>query len=255
MTHISTFVRADRLWLSSLFQAKNQPNRFYLEGVFIHSAEGGVCLAATDGIVLGVFLDCEGFTKKDCIVQMPKEALSIIKSHKNRDRLWFGIVGNNQGFGRAEACIFDDHHSIILNNEMIQKSMLDIKNFGIIWSGVIDIVDGSFPEYGRVIPKKRNRLSYSAFINPVTLKPFIDVASDRNHFSALKEPTGNLKFYYGEKSTDEILVHCGRNDFVGVIAHCITKNEEQQDEIFETPLWALQRRTDLVTLCESENVA
>jgi hypothetical protein len=237
---VSTFVRADKLRLASLFQSTEE-TRYYLNGVFIHAAEEGVCLAATNGSTLGVFQDIAGFTFASVIVALPKEAKAAIKSRKEPEFCWFGVIGGHQGAGRREARVYDTVLGGCTPDEA-QVALLDATDHGVIWSGAVDLIDGIFPEYSAVIPPRRAKQALGAFVGPTVIKPFLEVAA------------GNGLQLYPAGPSQPIIVDCGRSDFIGVIMPRDNSPTvvDAADHI-EPPAWAMRRDRDLVRQSEKQD--
>jgi hypothetical protein len=204
---ISTFCRADRLALATLFQSKEE-TRYYLNGVFIQAAgNDGVNLVTTDGHRMAVFHDGAGLTGAPCIVPLPKIAIDIVRKRKTREFCWFGIVGEHTGTGRHECRIFDTTDQASELDE-VRERMLDPKDRGIIWNGAIDLIDGTYPEWARVVPKQIPKNGASCHFNGKLFADFTAVAKDRNDVpSVMVYTNGN----------EPSLVTCGRDDFVGVL--------------------------------------
>lgn len=234
---ITTFVRADRLRLASLFMSTDQ-TRYYLSGVFIHAADEGVCLVATNGHTLGAFHDQAGFTSASCIVRLPKSLLTAIKETKEREFLWFGIIGDHQGVGRHEARLFDTQKGFCDNLDTAQEAMLNPLLDGVVWSGAVELVDGQFPEYSAVIPERRAKSATSFAFSAKTADPFLKVALD--------EKSKGLR-YFPAGDRDPVLVDCGRDDFVGVLMP-FSADVALVDagNFIRPPEWAMGRRNDLV---------
>lgn len=206
---ITTLVRADRLRLAHLF-ASNEQTRYYLNGAFIEAVEGGgVRIVATDGHVLGVFHDPEGYTSHDCIASLPKDALAAIKRARDPEKVWFGIVGLHEGVGRQEARVLDAEN-LNLTLDEVAVALADVKNPYIAWSGIVELIDGTFPEYQRVIPSNLAVVNAPQTFNADLIARFGQVASRGRRESA------PITIYNGEEGAPA-LVDCGRPDFIGVI--------------------------------------
>jgi len=229
---VSTFCRADKLRLAALFQSTEE-TRYYLNGVFIHATDKGICLVATDGHRLAVFRDEAGFTSANCIAQLPKEAFAAIKKSKNKQFLWFGIIGSHAGIGRREARVFDTVLGQCDGAEEAQDAMLDVAHPGVIWAGAVDMIDGTFPDYQKVIPTERAQAGVSAPFNPKLLAAFTEVSRDvQSNHPVMLFPAGE---------SQAIMVDCGRSDFVGVLmAMRSDPTFEKVIDKIHAPAWALR---------------
>lgn len=227
---ISTFYRADKLALATLFQSKD-PKRFHLNGVCIQSAgNDGAVAIATDGHRLGVFHDVAGFTCASCIVPLPKPAIDSVRKRKTRSFCWFGIVGEHDGFGRFEARIYDTTEGA---SELLeaQEQMHDPKDRGIIWNGVVDLMEGNlFPDWRPVIPKETTKTGQAASYNGKYLADFTTVARDAQEVPFVKVYANG---------TGPMLVTTSRNDFVGVLMPARDGESPLRDDMLKayTPAW------------------
>jgi hypothetical protein len=199
---ISTFVRADRLRLATLFQS-HEETRYYLNGVFIERCDNsGVNLVSMDGHRLGVFHDDAGFTETRCIVSVPKAALDAIKKCKEKEFCWFAIIGEHNGTGRHEARVYNTTGQAGELSEAREK-MHDICDPGVIWAGAVHLIDGEYPAYRDVVPAMAKEAAPGSSFNPKYLKNFGEVCG------------GSMRVY-----TDGVgpaLVLGERADFVGVL--------------------------------------
>jgi hypothetical protein len=226
---ISTFFRADKLALATLFQSKEE-ERYYLNGVHIQaSGNDGAVAVATDGHRMAVFHDVAGFTSAPCIVPLPKIAISIIRKRKTRQFCWFGIVGEHTGTGRHECRVFDTTDQASELDE-VRERMLDPKDRGVIWNGALDLIDGTYPNWFEIMPKSVPKSGVSAAYNGKYLADFAAVAKDADLtiveiYSNGKEPS---------------IVTTGRDDFVGVIMPITMTNSPLAHGMREvsTPDWA-----------------
>lgn len=204
---ISTFVRADRIRLASLFRPK-AGFRYCLQGVHIASVGNGVRVTATDGRRMAMFHDTAGFTCVQCIVQLPTDALAAIKRCKEKEFCWFGIIGEHDGTGRREARIFNSSNGAGGLDET-REAMEDITHDGVIWAGAVMLIGGTFPDVHKIVPEKRGEATRSAAFQFGLLKEFGEVAEEARGKGAA------IHIYpSGGKAA---LIDCGRSDFIGML--------------------------------------
>lgn len=226
---ISTFFRADKLALATLFQS-TEAERYYLNGVHIQaSGNDGAVAVATDGHRMVVFHDVAGFTSAPCIVPLPKVAISLIRKRKTRQFCWFGIVGEHTGTGRHECRVFDTTDQASELSE-VQERMLDPKDRGIIWNGAIDLIDGTYPNWFEVIPKSVPKAGSAAAYQGKYLADFAAVAKDAD--------SNAVEIY--SNGREPSLVTCERDDFIGVLMPIIGSVSPLIYDMREvrTPDWA-----------------
>lgn len=226
---ISTFYRADKLALATLFQSKEE-ERYYLNGVYIEAAgNDGAVAVATDGHRMVAFHDGAGFTSAPCIVPMPKAAIDCVRKRKTRQFCWFGIVGEHAGTGRYEARVFDTTDQASELDE-VRERMLDPKDRGIIWSGALDLIDGSYPDWRAVIPKTIPKAGAAAAYHGKYLADFAAVAKDYSDSAAVSIHSD------GNKPS---IITAGRDDFVGILMPMVSDAPPLIDGMrdLRTPDW------------------
>lgn len=206
---ISTFCRADRLRLATLFQSREEA-RYYLNGVCIQTEGNGVRLSATDGYRVAMFKDDAGFTSATCIIPIPKVVCQLIKAAKMRDRMWFAVMGEHSGTGRRECRLFNDDDAQLGELASVREAIEDVRSRGIVWAGPIDLIDGTFPNVGAAVPEKRATHGHCAAFQAKFLADFGQVAGDLQ-----RQATGPLRIY--QAKDEPALIDCGRSDFVGVL--------------------------------------
>ena len=169
---------------------KKDDSRYYLQGVYIQTAPTGTYLVATDGHALGVWQDeCSGTIEGDSqIVRIDKTILDAIKKDKLATTL--EITKNQVTCG----------DSTFSNSEGF-------------------FVDGTFPDWKRIIPKEAPKDIAQISFNPELLKPF----SLNNKKSCLA-----FTFY---SDTSPILIHNTQHaEFFGLVMP--VKNTDQQHSYF-----------------------
>jgi DNA polymerase III sliding clamp (beta) subunit (PCNA family) len=147
--------------------SSNEETRYYLNGVFVHlgSRDKAVRLVATDGHRLGVLRlahnEGEGDPKAESfIISSQKDILRACKGRQH-DRLWLRC--------------FDDRLEII-DVGTVEATPEDIKAY----TGVVKVtfpaastyIDGTFPDYERVIPEKLSGKRGKQGVNATYVAPF-----------------------------------------------------------------------------------
>jgi hypothetical protein len=174
----------------------------------VQSRGNGVRLCATDGHRLAIFHDEAGFTSADCILPLPKVVRQLIKSAKRRDQMWFAIIGEH---GKRNECrLFSDGEAELGELAEVREAIENPTSRGIVWSGPIELIDGTFPEIDRIVPAKRANVGSVAAFDSKLMKDFGAVAGDLQ-----RKPDGPVYIY--PAGWDPALVDCGRPDFVGVV--------------------------------------
>ena len=131
------------------FAAQKDPSRYFLEGVYIHTGRGGdVRLAATDGHVLAVCSLEKGtaIATHDAIVRTVKadrDLLSTLKGSR-KDPSPRYLVVDDRGHARVVFAAHDASQAMEVAADA--ESPLYLGRF----NGAT--IDGSFPDYERVIP-------------------------------------------------------------------------------------------------------
>ena len=226
---ISTFFRADKLALATLFQSTEE-ERYYLNGVHIQSSgNDGAVAVATDGHRMAVFHDVAGFTSAPCIVPLPKAAISIIRKRKTRQFCWFGIVGEHAGTGRHECRVFDTTDQASELDE-VRERMLDPKDRGIIWNGAVDLIDGTYPNWFEIMPKSVSKSGTSAAYQGKYLADFVAVAKDAD------QPAIEI----WSDGVNPAVITAGREDFVGILVPMRSEHSPLIHDMnhIRTPDWA-----------------
>lgn len=204
---VTTFFRADKLALCSLFVGKDE-TRYYLNGVYIEGAgnDGARCVA-TDGHRMAIFHDEAGFTAAPCIIPLPKAAIDSVRKRKTREFCWFGIIGEHDD-PRHECRIFDttDEASDLAE---VRERMLNPKDRGIIWNGAIELIQGEFPEWRSVVPSLASKNGTIAAFNGKLLADFVTVAKDRSK----EAPAISIC----QDAAGAAIITAERPDFVGIL--------------------------------------
>lgn len=191
-------IRADVLTRLSGFMSKEE-TRYYLQGVGVHwDKRQGFMFAATDGHKLGVVVPgpegvkCQGEEPKPLIVaraiiEAAKDALKAAKKDpriKNAPwTLWLVLEPGKDDKGHA-------HYAMAANAD---AALAETNESVRVWQDLTGkpLVDGTFPDWTRVVPSKINEAAltsdnlpsfdpqhYAAFANATEGKPFAVIPSD-----------------------------------------------------------------------------
>jgi hypothetical protein len=147
--------------LSSALRVKpfvsDEDSRYYLQGVCIEPAQEGATCASTDGHRLGVYYDKEGYSTGKAIVRLPPEIKMPAKKKGLFASPW--LVGVRTGAGKGYVAVVepagkgeDDTAQNAI--ERVEDCIIRIGNA---------LIDGSFPDWRRVIPKPTERDTVRAF--------------------------------------------------------------------------------------------
>jgi DNA polymerase III sliding clamp (beta) subunit (PCNA family) len=183
------FVSAEKMRLVSRFVSGDE-RRYYLGGVFVEPCRsGGVTITAIDGHRLVSAHDPDGYIDQPRIISLPKDTLAAIKKHNSKSRR--NEVGN-------------ESLTLILRN-FAPKAALERVSLsdGIVFE--IDLVkatviDGSFPDYRRVVPETAS--GEAAAFQTAYLKDYVEISK-----SVIIHCNGR----------GAALIDFGRDDFVGVM--------------------------------------
>lgn len=128
------------LFRIAMLSASNEASRYYLRGVYVEPhATKGVTLITTDGHRMLIIHDENGQADESAIISLSPEALKLCKPKRNerRDvRIWTG---------EKDATICETVAGKEHGNETLTDTPLGV-SYGCR-------VDGSYPDYRRVVPK------------------------------------------------------------------------------------------------------
>jgi len=133
-----------------------KPTQRYLNGVFIEPPQDkpGVNIVATDGHTLGIYYDEKGHISEPAILQPSK---GVINACKRKDP------------SRALRTPVDDELRVIIDEDTIEIG----KHFEKIGDGRdTSFINGTFPDWRRVIPKRPNKPTEFAAFNAAHLGKF-----------------------------------------------------------------------------------
>jgi hypothetical protein len=181
-----------------------EPTRYYLNGVYIEPhKDGGVLLIATDGHSMAVIRDAsarfEG--EKGWICTLPKQPFEA--KMKRRDAGYLHFVGNTAYLTES-----------ILGPDAIDENY-DPTNITVYHTAIAFAapIDGTFPDWRRVIPKEEAGTAESYDINGKYLARF------NKAFSVLREDNGSqpVKLFTPAGADNPVIIRCSdASDFFGV---------------------------------------
>lgn len=174
----------------------NEETRYYLNGILIEpNPNGGVTLVATDGHRLVAAHDPQGHAdqsyivalSKDCLGQIRKLAKTVSRTAKDKNtddlKLVAKVTGNASG--------------------QIVATLYNAKLQAAAAITTASVIDGSFPDWRRVVPQRREEASAATGWNPKYLADFSAVSAAITIF--------------GGGRSEPALIDFGRPDFLGVI--------------------------------------
>jgi len=189
--------------------------RYYLAGFALENYEGGVKLIATDGYVCllshneGAQLDKDG--EQVPIVNLPKDFLVTInnqlKKYKYKPSNVRLVIDGNQKGNAATIILIDPDLGTVEQAKEIVSLGAKSKS----WLGAVGnvLIDGTFPDYKRIIPQgsPQGEGAVQAY-NHVLMSKF-------GKLSTAKE--GGLCIFAAEKGDPGLVSIQGRDDLLGVI--------------------------------------
>lgn len=195
----------------------NEETRFYLCGVSIEKHGAGVILVATDGHRLGAFhqedglLAWEGDDHAGTIVSLPQDGLKACTPAKRATFMhnWL-IVEHDQLNGDAKAMIVN------ADTPAEAEENRNVPSY-VAWQGYAHIIDGSFPDWRRFIPKAEhaNKPVFATFDSKL-IAPFVAVSASASSAVIAKEAKAPIAIA-GEDPGSPLIVHTDRPDFLGVL--------------------------------------
>lgn len=173
----------------------NEDTRYYLRGVFVKPAPSGkgVIMCATDGARMVVAWDCAGFISEPAILDADKSVLAHCKATK-----------------AGHAVIAKDEADSIARVIQVDSDGDEMATLG---AGVITVVDGTFPDFDRVIPREFGEHAGKAY-NAAFLSDFGKIAKKLSG-DTIRKPAIRVRHGKGDGSPD--LVTFGDLPGFGVI--------------------------------------
>lgn len=159
-------VNADLFRLAYAFVSKEE-TRYYLQGVLVEPHPcGGVNLVSTDGHRMIVIYDKDGRADSSQIVKLSKEALRACKPKKATGRAWAELRHLEATTGTATVT------ATPANGDGAAMGPA-----AIVATSPDPFIDGTFPDYQRVIPTIETAGESGCF-NPQYIAAFADIAGE-----------------------------------------------------------------------------
>ena len=224
---LKALFRADFLHLASLFRS-TEGTRYYLNGVYVEpAAGGGVVLVATDGHRLCVFHDAEGFIDTPSIVVPPMGLAGVMAAKCRRSAAYLGFIGEAAGYRRyGRICTllredFPKNTDGTIGAEVARNHIADPLDTLVAWQGVVQLIDGDYPDWRRVVPQPSpsdsaapgNEVPAAAaacIANGNYLAPFVKVAK------ALQSGTQTVRIFPSGVGAP-VRVDVGCPEFIGIL--------------------------------------
>jgi DNA polymerase-3 subunit beta len=122
-----------------------QDVRYYLNGIFIEPhPEKGVVIVATDGHTLGLIHDPDGWV-----------AAPIIVGHISKGLISACSVKGSARRLNAPALLYITQHGAVVDTDEVARDDINPFSPSTTHMSKIDIIDGKYPDYRRVIDLKR----------------------------------------------------------------------------------------------------
>lgn len=193
--------------------ASTEETRYYLNGVGVQLLEHGARLIATDGHILGVFRDHEAHGTHDGIAIVSRFAIAdSFKAarkearHGNPAHYWLVVADD----GIASAVLAPTASSAVARRDDAGKEC------PVMWRSLKSVlIDGSFPDYTRVIPSRAFDVAPSRYgWNPALIGRFADVLGDGTKKSACSI---SLVSGSADGNSPWFALSAAAPDFVGVV--------------------------------------
>jgi hypothetical protein len=213
MSQLIAMMRADRAMLASAF-VSTEETRYYLNGIHLSPMPGGgMRIAATNGHYLGVFKEDVGFTDAERIVKLPADCLAALKKLRSYGNAWLGLFPSEDSKLMVRVVDLGVDPTPGSAKEALAILESGTPNFT-VWQGFADLIDGTFPDYSRLMPYFAEKDSAPAWFNPAYLATFAKVCAVSADGSK-KRVGGSLMVR--AQSDGPAFIECGREDFVGVL--------------------------------------
>jgi len=152
--------------------ASTEETRYYLNGIGVHLLPEGARLVATDGHVMGIFRDHEAHGTFDGIAVVSRLAIvdafkAARKEARRIDPSNYWLVVDDTGMGSA----------------VLAPTASDAvagKECPVLWRSLKSVlIDGSFPDYARVIPREAHHITPCDFAwNPALIGRFTSIIAN-----------------------------------------------------------------------------
>ena len=162
--------------------ASTEETRYYLNGIGVHLLPQGARLVATDGLIMGIFRDHEAHGTFDGIAVVSRLAIvdafkAARKEARHDDPAHYWLVVADNGMA----------HVVLAPTALCAMSGRDDdKECPTLWRSVKSVlIDGSFPDYTRVIPSRAFDVTPSRYgWDPALIGRFADVLGNGTKKSA-----------------------------------------------------------------------
>ncbi len=192
--------------------ASTEETRYYLNGIGIHLLEHGARLVATDGHIMGVFRDHEAHGTHDGIAIVSRhdiaDAFKAARKEARRNdptNYWLVVADNGMA------------HVVLAPTALCAMSGRDDdKECPTLWRSVKSVlIDGTFPDYPRVIPSRAFDVTPSRYgWNPALIGRFADVLGNGTKKSACSI---SLVSGSADGNSPWFALSAAAPDFVGVV--------------------------------------
>lgn len=207
-----------------------EETRYYLNGFYVHpNGNNGLRVVATDGAKMGVFYDREGVwtgkRNEGMIVQLPKQALAILRDAKREEDAGHRRAGNPRHY----VALGGSKHWLIINGTVKSNEAEIVRDNSDGYREVIGkfrnvLIDGTFPDYTRVVPLITKRQIVAQSFNPQYLQDFCKVLD--------KFDGGTIRVVSMVKG-GPALVLTSRDDFFGVLMPMRTSGQQENNDFPE----------------------
>lgn len=189
--------------------ASTEETRYYLNGVGVHLLPEGARLIATDGHVMGIFRDYEAHGTFDGIAVVSRLAIvdafkAARKEARRNDPSNYWLVVDDTGMGSAVLA-------------PTASSAVAGKECPVLWRSLKSVlIDGSFPDYARVIPQEAHHVAPCDFgWNPALIGRFTSVIANDDAKGATRGVS--LISTCAEGDGPYLVLSAFVPDFVGVV--------------------------------------
>jgi hypothetical protein len=218
-------IPAEQFRLTHLF-VSNEETRFYLKGVYVEPVKSGAVLASTDGTRLVAFNCPDAAADGPAIIKAPKELIAAIKRfarpNRSGEKPTAYVIIPGAATKASEAFLTVSYSKFANREEALQ----DAQAGRYAWRGFVEFIDGTFPDFRRVIPQKVNPKVQPGLYSASLLGDFADLAK------------GGFIRVYGDGS-EPAFVETGREDCVAVLmpARCPKDYDRGFDSAVTRPAW------------------
>lgn len=192
--------------------ASTEETRYYLNGIGVHLLPQGARLVATNGHILGVFRDHEAHGTHDGIAIVSRFAIAdsfkaARKEARHYDPSNYWLVVDDTGMGSAVLAPTASSAMSGRNGEA---------ECPILWRSLKSVlIDGSFPDYTRVIPSRAFDVAPSRYgWNPALIGRFADVLGNGTKKSACSI---SLVSGSADGNSPWFALSAAAPDFVGIV--------------------------------------